>query len=119
MTPLAALVNEQMRKKGWTPQQVQDRGVSHSTLFRYMKNTRLRQPPRADTLQALANALDLPLSDVQKAAVDSVGYLYQEAVGDTRVLIGALEQMTPEEQRAAAEELVTWLTDRGLLPPDG
>lgn len=76
MPPLQALIINTMRERGWSPKQVEDRGVSHATLHRYMNPVELRQPPRKSILRDLATALDLPLSKVERAAVDSVGYGY-------------------------------------------
>jgi hypothetical protein len=76
MSPLQRLILDRMRGKGWTAKQVEDRGVSHATLHRYMNPVQLRQPPRKSVLQSLATALDLPLRAVEQAAVESVGYDY-------------------------------------------
>ncbi len=81
MSPLQALILGRMRDKGWTPKQVEERGVSHATLWRYMNPVRLSSPPRKSVMQSLANALDLPVSEVQRAAVESVGYLYAPGPG--------------------------------------
>lgn len=79
MSPLQALILDRMREHGWTPKQVEDRGVSHATLHRYMNPVQLQQPPRKSVLRALATALDLPLSKLEQAAVESVGYDYTAA----------------------------------------
>lgn len=76
MSPLQTLILDRMRERGWTPKQVEDRGVSHATLHRYMNPVVLQQPPRKSVLKALADALDLPLSRMERAAVESVGYDY-------------------------------------------
>lgn len=81
MSPLQALILNRMRERGWTPKQVEDRGVTHATLHRYMNPVALRQPPRKAVLEQLARALDLPLGRVEQAAVESVGYDYTLPAG--------------------------------------
>lgn len=105
MNPLMALILGRMRERGWSNQDVVARGVTWPTLHRYTHPVRMRQPPRPAILQALANALDLPLSQVQKAAVDSVGYLYQDDDGSTIINVAALERLPTAERRAEVERL--------------
>jgi transcriptional regulator with XRE-family HTH domain len=99
MTPLSRLVVETMRARGWSMQQVEARGISHSSLHGFTQPKWYRQPPRKSSLERLANALDLPLSKVQKAAVDSVGYIYDEQPSDDLHLrIASLRELSPEER---------------------
>lgn len=72
MTPLQVLILERMRQKGWDAKQVEDRGVKHATLHRYMNPIEMKQLPRQAVIQALAGALDLNEEDVLQAAKDSV-----------------------------------------------
>jgi hypothetical protein len=102
MSPLQALILDRMRSRGWTPKDVEDRGVAHATLHRYMNPVELKQPPRSSVLQSLASALDLPLARVQRAAVESVGYEYHEAESP--------EPTNPADVEAAIRN------DPGLLP---
>src|SRR3954447_5316928 len=98
MSPLQTLILDRMRERGWTPKQVEDRGVSHATLHRYMNPVVLQQPPRKSVLRALADALDIPLSKMERAAVESVGYDYT-ASGQTPI------GMTPEP-RTSIEDAI-------------
>lgn len=98
MSPLQALIINRMRERGWSPKQVEDRGVAHATLHRYMNPVELSQPPRKSVLQSLATALDLPLSRVQQAAVESVSYDYEHPerpVAEPRV---SLEQAIDDDE---------------------
>lgn len=72
ITPLQALVVGRMTDKGWDPKTVEDRGVAHATLHRYMNPVELRQLPRRDVLEALARGLQLDVEDVRQAAVESL-----------------------------------------------
>jgi hypothetical protein len=74
MYPLQRLVLDQMRDRGWSPKQVEDRGVKHATLHRYMNPLVLRGLPRQESLKQLADALDLDFERVLQAAKDSVGW---------------------------------------------
>lgn len=79
MTPLAQLIEATIKRRGWTTAQVEDRGISHSTLHGYMtRETLYKQPLRTKSMETLAKVLDLPLSEVQRAAVASAGYLYDD-----------------------------------------
>lgn len=72
MPPLQRLIVEQMRRKGWSPQQVEDRGVSHSTLYMYTQPLTLRSLPRDATIDKLAEALDLTPDQIREAAWQSI-----------------------------------------------
>lgn len=72
MTPLQALIRDQMERKGWEPRDVEDRGVKHATLHRYMQPIILKQLPRKSVLLSLAGALSLDVEDVLAAAVASL-----------------------------------------------
>lgn len=72
MTPLQALILDRMRERGWTPKQVEERGVTHATLHRYMNPVRLKQLPRQSVLDQLSAALELPVSTIRLAAMDSI-----------------------------------------------
>jgi hypothetical protein len=74
MSPLQRLILDQMRRRGWTPADIEARGVTHPTLHRYMNPVTLKSPPRQGTQEALAKALDLPLVAVKRAALASVGW---------------------------------------------
>lgn len=72
MTPLQALIVTRMTERGWTPPQVEKRGVKHATLHRYMNPVQLRTLPRQSVLADLAKALDLTVEEVRDAAVRSL-----------------------------------------------
>lgn len=74
MNPLQRLILDQMHKRGWSPKQVEARGVSHATLHRYMNPVKLQTLPRRQILEALAAALDLPLEAVRAAAMATIGW---------------------------------------------
>lgn len=76
MSPLQSLILDRMRERGWSPKDVEERGVKHATLHRYSNPIVLKQPPRKAVLQQLATALELDLAVVEQAAVESVGYAY-------------------------------------------
>lgn len=123
MSPLQALIVNRMRQRGWSPKQVEDRGVAHATLHRYMNPVELSQPPRKAVLQSLADALELPLAKVQQAAVESVSYDYTRgespepaplAEVSSEDAIAADRSLHP----AAKAHLLNQLQLLRLLPPD-
>lgn len=122
MSPLQALIVNRMRDRGWSPKQVEDRGVAHATLHRYMNPVVLNQPPRKSVLQSLATALDLPLSSVQQAAVESVSYDYTHAERNELPLAEvSLEQAIENEKDlhpAARAHLLNQLEILRLVPRD-
>jgi hypothetical protein len=68
MPPLQRLIVTRMRDKGWSATQVEDRGISHSTLHYYLQTRRLKAMPRDSTITALASSLDLSEEEVRAAA---------------------------------------------------
>lgn len=74
MSPLQSLITGRMREQGWEPKDVEARGVKHATLHRYMNPVELRQLPRRDVLESLAEGLVLPYDRVLQAAKDTVGW---------------------------------------------
>lgn len=75
--PIVKLVREKVDASEWSLRTyAQMRGVAYSTLRRYYdKNlSPLRQPPRRETLRELALALDVPLGEVEQAALESLSY---------------------------------------------
>lgn len=112
MTPLAQLVVDTMRRRGWSMQQVEARGISHSSLHRFTQPVAYSQTPRKASLEKLALVLDLPLSQVQKAAMQSVGYVYSEAATpDTTAIIASLNELTEQQQKDAAAQLAAWAAE--------
>lgn len=77
MLPLVRLVREKVNASGMSLRVfADDRRIAYSTLRRYYdKNLRpLSQPPRKETLRELALALDVPLREVEQAALESLSY---------------------------------------------
>lgn len=72
MTPLQALVVNRMREQGWEPKDVEQRGVAHATLHRYMQPTPLKGLPRERVMRELADALTLNYDEVLAAAMATV-----------------------------------------------
>ena len=72
MSPLQRLILDRMREQGWSPKDVEDRGVKHATLHRYMNPVVLHQLPRRAVVEALADGLRLPVEKVEEAALASL-----------------------------------------------
>jgi hypothetical protein len=112
MTPLQALCLREKKRRGWTDAQVTDHagpGLSRTSFIRYRSGTPpLTSMPRNDTLKALAHAFGIPLEEVQRAAVDSVGYSFTstDLSDDERVVLGALRAVSPQRQKEIARTVL-------------
>lgn len=75
--PIVQLVRDAVTASGKSLREfAAERRVAYSTL-RYYHDVRLEplsQPPRKETLRELALALDVPLGDVEQAALESLSY---------------------------------------------
>lgn len=106
MNPLQRLILDRMRERGWTPQDVEARGVTHATLHRYMNPLQLKTLPRQQVLASLAQALELPVEKVRAAAFAAIAGTpaaeVTEVAGDTpewaRLLIDVGRELGPEER---------------------
>lgn len=74
MSPLQHLILETMRSKGWGPGDVEERGVKHATLHRYMNPVTMKALPRQQIINDLAAALDLTPERVRQAAMESLSF---------------------------------------------
>lgn len=117
MLPIVRLVRERVALSGKKLRPLaEEHGVSYSTLRVYHDPNLqpLKQPPREDTMRELALALDVPLSEVQRAADLSVGRVYRSSAGpDVNLFIASLKELSPEEQAATKAELLKLLDDIG------
>jgi hypothetical protein len=91
MDALARLIERELAR-GLKVEDIEQR-IPHATLHGYMNPKRQReQPIRKRQMQELALALDVPLSEVEFAAVASVGYSFMRglAIGDpqTEAIVG-------------------------------
>jgi transcriptional regulator with XRE-family HTH domain len=122
MTALQELIVRRMTSRGWTRADLEARGAQRGTLGMYVNGKRLAEPPRQDTLRSLAKALDLPLPEVQKAALATVdGYevfSYDIASPGVRGLIADLEPLSEAQLRKVRRQLQTILTDLGVHDGD-
>lgn len=128
MLPLVALVRAKVADSGKSLRNfAEDRGVPYSTVRRYADKRLgpLRQPPRAETLRDLAQALDEPLSVVQRAADRSVDRRYHDEVApptassapfDLLAAIDAEPRLLPEAKRHLKTQVGLLLRLRALAP---
>lgn len=113
--PLVRLVRERVAASGLTLRSfATERGIKYGTLRRlYDKNREpFAQGLKPDTLKDLALALDLPLSQVQKAHDASVGRVYEQRTApDVQTFVASLRELTPQEQAATKAELLRLLDE--------
>src|ERR1700761_4743298 len=78
--PLQRLIRQRLREQGWSYREVARRGgLPHSTIHTLATTRNLGRPPRPDTIDALAQGLDVPVSVVRAAAAESTGMHYYDA----------------------------------------
>jgi len=117
--PLVALIRGRVEASGMSLREfARSRGIKYGTLRRYYdKNLEpLAQGIKPDTLKVMATALDLPLSQVQRAHDDSLDRLYQSTSPDGRseVTIAvdeAFAALSEDERRTEAERLFELIKD--------
>lgn len=98
------LLQERMRERGWSYGDVARRsGLPRSTVH-HLATTPIQRAPRPSRLEALAAALELPLSVLQTAVAEATG-LSRGSVDvepDTAVIVAGLADLTPEDRRHVA-----------------
>src|SRR6202046_791968 len=79
LNPLQRLIQQRLRERGWSYREAARRGgLPHSTIHTLDTTRNLGRPPRPDTIDALAKALDVPVSVVRAAAAESTGMHYYD-----------------------------------------
>lgn len=98
------LLQERMRERGWSYGDVARRsGLPRSTVH-HLATTPIQRAPRPSRLEALADALELPLSVLQAAVAEATG-LSRGTVDvepDTAVIVAGLADLSPEDRRHVA-----------------
>ena len=115
MNPLARLIQRRKTELDLTWQEIARRGgFSHHTVVYQLANKPVhKQPPRIETLQRLAKALDVPLDVVRQAALDAAGLKVEvvrvslEAAEDVRIVAAVMDELSPRDReilRGIAEQ---------------
>jgi transcriptional regulator with XRE-family HTH domain len=129
LNPLQRLIQQRLRERGWSYREAARRGgLPHSTVHTLATTRNLARPPRPSTIDALAKALDVPVSAVRAAAAESTGLHYYDEVpaeeddddaGDQerKLLIASIDELTPEDRRHVAA-LVESLRKRTSPDPE-
>lgn len=111
MTPLGALIAEAMERHNWSARRVErEGGPSAATVRRLISKDpdADRRPPQDANLELLANALRVPLSRLQQAAVATKGWGTDGPdAPQARLLADALAKLDPRSAQT--------LTDTFLL----
>jgi transcriptional regulator with XRE-family HTH domain len=112
LNPLQRLIQQRLRERGWSYREAARRGgLPHSTIHTLAATRNLGRPPRPDTIDALARALDVPVSVVRAAAAESTGMHYydQAPAGnqgqpdpERELLIASIDDLSPEDRRHVA-----------------
>jgi transcriptional regulator with XRE-family HTH domain len=119
MNALSRLIHRRKEELGLSWYEIAKAGgfSSHTIVYMLAKKTEHRQPPRADTLERLAQALDVPLDIVRLAAADAAGYRLEgvtttlDAAEDVRFIAQVMAEL-PERDRLKLRQLAqAFLTD--------
>jgi transcriptional regulator with XRE-family HTH domain len=126
INPLQRLILQRLRERGWSYGEVARRGkMPRSTVYTLATTRNLTKPPRPATIDALAKGLEVPVSAVRAAAAESTGMHYyddipaeqeQSADWERDLLIGSIDELTPEDRRHVAA-LVESLRNRAATEP--
>lgn len=106
MNPLARLIHSRKEELGLSWYDIADRGgfSSHSIVYALAKKKEHRAPPRLETLQRLAKALDLPLDNVKHAAIEASGFEVKkievglEDADRIRIVVAAMGDMDERDK---------------------
>jgi transcriptional regulator with XRE-family HTH domain len=126
--PLQRLILERLRERGWSYGEVARRGaLPRSTVYHLAITRNLGRPPRPSTIDALAKGLGVPVSAVRAAAAESTGLHYYDGApgrpgqaGDreTELLIGRIDELSPEDRRRVAALIESLLNKDAPEPAD-
>ena len=111
-SPLQRLIRQRLRERGWSYGEVARRGgLPRSTVYTLAITPDLARPPRPATVDALAQGLDVPVSAVRAAAIESTGLScygqvpvgqQDQADQSAELLAARIEELTPEDRRHVA-----------------
>lgn len=107
MNPLALLVRTRMDERRWSSYDVERHGGPPASTVLRIADPKIswRQPPRQDTLERLAKALELPLARVQQAAIEAVGYRVgaRSTSDHIALVVAAMQDLPADKQRRIAD----------------
>lgn len=98
------LLQTRMRERGWSYGDVARRsGLPRSTVH-HLATTPIQRAPRPSRLEALAEALELPLTVLQAAVAEATGLSLGtvDVEPDTAVIVAGLADLSPEDRRHVA-----------------
>jgi hypothetical protein len=107
MSPLARLVDDAMKRREWSTRDVERHGgPPYSTTARIINpGVRWRRPPGDETLEKLGKALRIPVSRLQQAAAETVGWNITDRSPSehVRTIVAAMSTMDGRTQQAIAD----------------
>jgi transcriptional regulator with XRE-family HTH domain len=119
MNALARLIHRRREELGLTWKELGARGgfPSHTVFHALATKAEHRQPPRAETLERLAKALDVSLDLVRAAAAEAAGYRLEdvkvnlEVAEDVRVVAAAMNELSAGDRAELRRMAVDFLND--------
>lgn len=113
MHALGLLIESRMREKGFTFEDVGERGeIPRGTVWA-LANRPLSAPPRHTTVTRLAKGLELPVEVVEEAAAKAAGYLLttvETSDPQVRLIAAVAEQLNPDDRIALAKMAEAYLS---------
>jgi transcriptional regulator with XRE-family HTH domain len=123
MNALERLIRRRKEELGLTWQELATRGGFSSHTILYMQATKKehKRPPRTDTIERIAKAIDVPEDVVRQAAMEAAGYNVQEisatleASEDVRIIAAVAGELSPRDRamlRNIAEQFAKDMRER-------
>lgn len=111
---LAELVRHTLDTQGASYGDVQRRGGIPKATIAKLATGPLTRSPKPETLVGLARGLSLPVSVIQAAVAEALGYSKQENVDDaTRDVVAMLNEMSDADRKVAAALVSSYYRSRG------
>jgi transcriptional regulator with XRE-family HTH domain len=119
MNALARLIHRRREELGLTWKELATRGgfPSHTIIYTLATKAEHKQPPRAETLDRLAKALDVSIDLVRAAAAEAAGYRLEDikvdlaVAEDVRVVAAAMNELSESDRAKLRRLALDFLND--------
>lgn len=87
-------------------------GLPRQTVLAMARRVEWKEPPREPTMEKLAAGLDMPISELRKAALDALGYTtVREELGPDQWAVAHIMGRVSDAKRAAIRQVAQALLD--------
>lgn len=112
-TPNPQALMQLIKRSALTYAEISKRGELPKSTVGKLAAKPLTRSPNAETLTALARGLGVPVSTVQQAVSDALGYTREPADDTTREIVNMLAEMSQDDRKMAAALVSTYYRNRG------